>query len=406
VPTALSCGVEVRRHPPLIKAFRIVVGGKSWDGADMLSSLVEPLLFPVPNPSYGATGMKGSLVWLPWTPRNVSVPSSCKGLSGALPCIWLPSKESSQVLIYFHANAEDLGMIYGAVKQLQKELKLSILAVEYPGYGLLKDIPPSEERIYHAATVALTYLVDEVGVPCSEVILLGRSLGSASALHLAARYPVAGLVLVNAFSSVRAVAEAKVGKALAWLSFGNVFANDVNICRLACSLLLVHGADDCTVPPEHSKLLHSLAPPDIRKVIIHPEGMNHNSSMFDSPDFLIEPMKKLLRLEQRGRAPKLPAEVFEPKILTRSPSTSKSLSGCAAAHNFCSTNCPALAELEAGCDLAVPTNAAPLGDVQLEDSILSPNSAGECETGFNPGGVASRRRSNPSRRRRRTGGAA
>jgi len=42
-------------------------------------------------------------------------------------------------MIYFHGNAEDIGLSYEMLDHLKQSLKLNILAVEYPGYGIYKE---------------------------------------------------------------------------------------------------------------------------------------------------------------------------------------------------------------------------------------------------------------------------
>jgi len=39
-------------------------------------------------------------------------------------------------MIYFHGNAEDLGHSVEFILSLRVKLKMNILAVEYPGYGI------------------------------------------------------------------------------------------------------------------------------------------------------------------------------------------------------------------------------------------------------------------------------
>ena len=39
-------------------------------------------------------------------------------------------------MIYFHGNAEDLGMCYFMLECLRERLGVRILAMEFPGYGL------------------------------------------------------------------------------------------------------------------------------------------------------------------------------------------------------------------------------------------------------------------------------
>ena len=46
---------------------------------------------------------------------------------------------SSKLLIYFHGNAEDIGLSYEMLDHLRASLKLNVLAVEYPGYGIYED---------------------------------------------------------------------------------------------------------------------------------------------------------------------------------------------------------------------------------------------------------------------------
>jgi len=48
------------------------------------------------------------------------------------------------MIIYFHGNAEDIGLAYDLLYRFALEMSMHILAVEYPGYGLYKNCPPNE----------------------------------------------------------------------------------------------------------------------------------------------------------------------------------------------------------------------------------------------------------------------
>ena len=43
---------------------------------------------------------------------------------------------SSKVIIYFHANAEDIVLANELLDYMRSLLRVNIIAVEYPGYGL------------------------------------------------------------------------------------------------------------------------------------------------------------------------------------------------------------------------------------------------------------------------------
>mgnify|MGYP001068247989 FL=1 len=41
-----------------------------------------------------------------------------------------------KLLIYFHGNSEDLGAKISEFQIIKKQLNISVLAVEYPGFGI------------------------------------------------------------------------------------------------------------------------------------------------------------------------------------------------------------------------------------------------------------------------------
>jgi len=58
-------------------------------------------------------------------------------LAKFVPCLFLPYLDGSKkCIIFFHGNAEDIGISYEMLDHLRTALKINILAVEYPGYGI------------------------------------------------------------------------------------------------------------------------------------------------------------------------------------------------------------------------------------------------------------------------------
>jgi hypothetical protein len=56
-------------------------------------------------------------------------------------------KGSSKIFLYFHANAEDLGRTYKFLTFVHIYLRVHVIAVEYPGYGVYKGDSSSSEKI-------------------------------------------------------------------------------------------------------------------------------------------------------------------------------------------------------------------------------------------------------------------
>ena len=58
----------------------------------------------------------------------------------------MPYEEgATKLIIYFHGNAEDIGLAYDLLYKFGQEMNMHIIAVEYPGYGLYKMYPPDEK---------------------------------------------------------------------------------------------------------------------------------------------------------------------------------------------------------------------------------------------------------------------
>lgn len=56
-----------------------------------------------------------------------------------IPCLYLPSDYGgNKLVIYFHGNAEDIGLAFEMLTVFGDTMRMHVLAVEYPGYGLYK----------------------------------------------------------------------------------------------------------------------------------------------------------------------------------------------------------------------------------------------------------------------------
>lgn len=280
------------------------------DGLNLGAGFAERFLFPAPDPSYGPQSYKRHLCWIPWneviSPQRVKDEKCLDGI----PCLWFPAPKAATVILFFHANAEDLGMSFAVLKHMRDQFKVNVLSVEYPGYGLLHHMQTNEDAVYEVALTAFRFLVDEVNVRYSQIILFGRSLGSGPAVYLAAQYPVGGLILVNAISSVKAAVQSVAGRLIAW-TWRERFPNHKIIANVSCSTLFIHGECDGLLPPEHSLRLFKRC--RARKLLITPPKMEHNSNLFGDASFLAVPAIHFFGFPgyYTSTPPRLPAALFE-----------------------------------------------------------------------------------------------
>ena len=44
----------------------------------------------------------------------------------------------TKIIVYFHGNAEDVGISYELMVKMSVTFKCSVIAMEYPGYGIYR----------------------------------------------------------------------------------------------------------------------------------------------------------------------------------------------------------------------------------------------------------------------------
>lgn len=300
----------------------------------MLDGIENRFIFPAPTPSYNSLSYKRHLCWIPWneviSPERVKDPASGDGI----PCLWFTAPRAATVILFFHANAEDLGMSFGILKHMRDQFKVNVLAVEYPGYGLLSHLQSSETAVQEVALTAFRFLFDNMAVRYSQIVLFGRSLGSGPAVFLASKYPVGGLILVSAFSSIRGAVQSIAGSFVAW-TVKEHFPNVQLISNVSCSTLFIHGEADSLIPVEHSSRLFKRC--RSRKLMVTPPSMEHNSNLFADAAFLAVPAIHFFGFPGfcTANPPRMPTHLFEktPLIAVKAEGDSivrRSLCGCLA----------------------------------------------------------------------------
>lgn len=136
-------------------------------------------------------------------------------------------------------------------------LGYNVLAFNYRGFGRTRG-EPTEAGLYEDALAAYRYLTRELGAAPSQVVLGGRSLGSAVAVELATRVASAGLLLLSPIASVPETAALLYPWAPVRLLASNRFDSATKIARLDRPVVLVHATNDRLVPIEEARRLYGL----------------------------------------------------------------------------------------------------------------------------------------------------
>ncbi|MFA7403642.1 MAG: alpha/beta hydrolase [Pelobacteraceae bacterium] len=163
--------------------------------------------------------------------------------------------ERRPLVIFFHGNGEVIDFLPGQAEGF-RELGMGVLLVEYPGFGRSSG-KPAEGSITEAAVAAYDAALHREEVDPKRIVIFGRSLGGGAACALAARRPSAALILQSTFTSTRPFAR---GFFVPGFLARDVFDNATVLTTYRQPVLLFHGSRDTTIPPEHSRELHRVAP--------------------------------------------------------------------------------------------------------------------------------------------------
>ena len=202
-----------------------------------------------------------------------------------IPCLFLKSSTpTDKLLIYFHSNYEDLGNTYSFCKKISTSLNMNVLAVEYPNYGLYKSTPSSPlnaDTINNDAEVIFKFINEVENIKESNIIIMGRCVGSGPATYLATKHSVMALILLSPFKSIKEAIKTmfprlNVGTLLKSL-VKERFNNYESISKVVSPILFIHGKEDNVIPPIHSVDLIEKCKAPAKMVI--PDTMTH--SVFD-----------------------------------------------------------------------------------------------------------------------------
>jgi fermentation-respiration switch protein FrsA (DUF1100 family) len=167
-------------------------------------------------------------------------------------------RPGAPVLLYLHGNGGSLRHRAERVMRFQR-LGWGALLVQWRGYGGNPGAP-SENGLTEDARAGLKVLQEE-GVAAARIVLWGESLGTGSALRLAAEQPaaIAAVVLESPFTGLLALARLHYPVLPSGLLLRDRYDNLARIREVRVPVLILQGARDTLVPPAMGRELAAAA---------------------------------------------------------------------------------------------------------------------------------------------------
>ena len=202
---------------------------------------------------------------------------------------FIPAAEHSHPTIAFYGgNGQELSTSIASIRALGD---YNFVMINYRGYGRSSG-RPSEKVLKSDALFILDALEAEKRISLHNTIVLGRSLGTGVATHVAANREIKGLILISPFDSIEAIAaDIYFFLPVRWL-IKNPFRSIDYIPAISASTLVIKAEHDQVVPERYTdELIKAWKSP---LTVIKLEGTNHN--YIETPRYFDEINRFLLRL--------------------------------------------------------------------------------------------------------------
>lgn len=182
-------------------------------------------------------------------------------------------------ILFFHGN-DEIASDYDTIGRMFVEAELSFLAVDYRGYGKSGGTPTVTSMMQDAHLI-LKEIKKRLKAEnrTGPVIVMGRSLGSASTLELSAAYPadIAGVIIDSGFATTPPfLAAMGVDMQGLGLTVSDDFGNMRKISKSAQPTLIIHGQQDQLIPAETGEILQAQSAAKAKQFQIVP-GADHNT---------------------------------------------------------------------------------------------------------------------------------
>jgi len=201
-----------------------------------------------------------------------------------LHALYLPNNNSKLLTIFFHGNGGNLHNRIPVLKRLQS-MESSVLGISYRGY-LNSTGVSTEKGVYEDARAALEYAGSSLGFDEQNIVIFGRSLGSAVAIDVAQGKNLFGLVLVSPFTNSRAIFDGLPPLARLIVrdkkkSIDTSFRNVEKAANIHSRTLVMHGTADTIIPFQMGKKVFEALPQSNSekrsKTFVALDGADHNN---------------------------------------------------------------------------------------------------------------------------------
>lgn len=211
-------------------------------------------------------------------------------------CRFYKGDEKHPNILYFHGNGE-IASDYDEIGTIFNGIGLNLFVADYRGYGRSSGSPTLSSMIKDAHPIyrGFKVVLAEKGFS-GKLFIMGRSLGSASAIELAYNYQdeLSGLIVESGFANLfKLLGYLGFPTALLGLDDSKTPTGLELIKEIQIPTLILHGEYDQLVPVEEGKTLYENVGAKDKRLVIIP-GVNHNTIFAWGADQYLNALKDFI----------------------------------------------------------------------------------------------------------------
>ena len=220
--------------------------------------------------------------WHTNLPKNATDYVVPVGSDVSITCRFYVKDAELPTILYFHGNGEVVAD-HDSLAPLYNERGINLFVADYRGYGASTGSPNFSSMVEDAHPIFDAFLgVLSDGGFTGRVFVMGRSLGSVSAIELASTYPnqISGLIIESGLASTDRLMT-RLGFSRESLGIQDPgFPNLTKIRTITMPTLIIHGERDSLIPFEEGRDLYDNAGAQSKRILVIPDG-DHNTLLME-----------------------------------------------------------------------------------------------------------------------------
>ena len=210
------------------------------------------------------------------------------GNGALITAYWYRPLPNAPTVLMFHGNGEVITDYLDDFHRAIEAAGANLAVVDYRGYGLSQG-EPSLSAILEDGRAAWSHFTGTLGLPASQIVVMGRSLGSIPALELAsgAGQGCRGVIIESGIAGfsrwIESLEPMLMGMGLDFQELRRDLAqaldHEAKVKKTKSPLLILHTEGDRIVPSWNARELYGWADPSRTSLKIFPRG-DHNTIFF------------------------------------------------------------------------------------------------------------------------------